>query len=86
MRKYFTKVMILTILTYLAIAIALVALLTGCDEFEREMLIKKQNMEGYPFTMCDENESLLICDSAELTHCWGYLEEEPIITKEEQYG
>jgi hypothetical protein len=59
---------------------------TGCSEFEREMMMKKQNMEKHPFTMCDKNESLLICDSAELTNCWGYLEDEPIITLEEQHG
>jgi hypothetical protein len=40
-------------------------------------------MEGYPFTMCDENESLLVCDSAELTNCWGYLEDKPIILGED---
>jgi hypothetical protein len=82
MRKYFTWVMSLTTLTYFIIAIALVILLTGCSEFEREMMIKKQHMEK-PFTMCDESESLLICDSAELTHCWGYLEDKPIILGED---
>jgi hypothetical protein len=83
MRKYFNWAMSLTILTYLIIAIALVILLTGCSEFEKEMMIKRQYMESYPFTMCDENESLLICDSEDLVHCWGYLEEEPIIPGED---
>ena len=59
------------------------ATVTGCDEFEREMMIKKQNMEGYPFTMCDENESLLICDSAELTNCHGYLKDKPLMLEED---
>ena len=61
----------------------LLATITGCSEFEKEMMMKRQNIEGYPFTMCDKNESLLICDSEDLVHCWGYLEEEPIITLEE---
>ena len=83
MRKYFTWVMSLTISTYLIIAIALVILLTGCAEFEKEMMIKRQYMESPPFTMCDESESLLICDSAELTNCWGYLEDKPIMLGED---
>jgi len=37
MRKYFTWVMSLTIVTYLIIAIALVSLLTGCSEFETKI-------------------------------------------------
>ena len=41
MRKYFTWVMLLTISTYLVIAIALVILLTGCSEFE--MKIEEMN-------------------------------------------
>ena len=60
-------------------------LMAGCNDFEREMIIKKQQVEKYPFTICDKSESLLICDSAELTNCWGYLEEEPIITLEEKH-
>ena len=58
-------------------------ILTGCSEFEKEMLIKKQYMKEYPFTTCDKNESLLICDSASLDECWGYLKNEPIIKTEE---
>ena len=58
-------------------------LMAGCSEFEREMMMKKQDMEKYPFAMCDENESLLICDSEDLTHCWGYLKDEPVIILEE---
>ena len=37
MRKYFTWVMLLTISTYLIIAIALAILLTGCSEFEAKI-------------------------------------------------
>ena len=67
----------------ISIVLMCIFIVTGCSEFEKEMLMKRQNMEGYPFTMCDENESLLICDSAKLDDCWGYLENEPIITLEE---
>jgi hypothetical protein len=73
----------LKFLTLAIILFVISILLYGCEEFEREMMIKKQNMGEYPFTLCDENESLLICDSAELTNCWGYLEDKPIITLEE---
>jgi hypothetical protein len=59
------------------------ATVTGCSEFEKEMMIKKQYMEDYPFTICDENESLLICDSADLTNCHGYLKDKPIILEED---
>ena len=53
----------------------IIGAISSCSEFERELLIKKEQVEGYPFTMCDKNESLLICDSAELKNCWGYIEE-----------
>ena len=56
--------------------IVLVLLLTGCSALQ-EKFVKP------PYTMCDKNESLLICDSAELTHCWGYLEDKPIILGED---
>ena len=61
----------------------LLATITGCSEFEKEMMMKRQNIEGYPFTMCDKNESLLICDTAKLENCWGYLEDEPIILEKD---
>jgi hypothetical protein len=32
--------------------------------------------------MCDKSESLLICDSADLDNCVGYLEDKPIIIEE----
>jgi hypothetical protein len=33
--------------------------------------------------LCDKNESLLICDSADLNNCAGYLtEDKPIIIEE----
>jgi len=59
------------------------ATVTGCAELERELIIKRQNIEEYPFTLCDENESLLICDSAELTNCHGYLKDKPLMLEED---
>ena len=56
--------------------IVLVLLLTGCSVLE-EKFVKP------PHTMCDKNESLLICDSADLNNCAGYLEDKPIIIIEE---
>ena len=45
MRKYFTWVMLLTISTYLVIAIALVILLTGCAEFQTKIdMMKDEQM------------------------------------------
>jgi ABC-type molybdate transport system substrate-binding protein len=67
----------------ISIVLMCIFIVTGCSEFEKEMLIKKQYMEEYPFTTCDKNESLLICDSASLDECWGYLKNEPIIKTEE---
>jgi hypothetical protein len=56
--------------------IILALALTGCSALE-------QKFERPPYTLCDENESLLICDSAELTNCVGYLEDKSITTLEE---
>ena len=50
--------------------------LTGCSALE-------QKLTRPPYTLCDENESLLICDSAELNSCVGYLEDKPITIIEE---
>ena len=46
MRKYLTWVMLLTISTYLIIAIALVILLTGCSQFEAK--IEEMNIITQP--------------------------------------
>lgn len=56
--------------------IVLVLLLTGCSALQ-EKFVKP------PHTMCDKNESLLICDSADLDSCAGFLtEDRPIIIEE----
>jgi len=68
MRRFLVKTLNLMIL---------VLFLTGCSAFEHKMARS-------PHMMCDENESLLICDSADLEHCAGYLEETPIIILEER--
>ena len=52
--------------------IVLVLLLTGCSALE-EKFVKP------PHTMCDKSESLLICDSADLDNCAGYLTEDKLI-------
>ena len=56
--------------------IVLVVLLTGCSMLE-EKFVKP------PYPLCDKNESLLMCDSADLENCWSYLEDKPIIIIEE---
>ena len=50
MRKYFTWVMLLTISTYLVIAIAIVILLTGCTEFQTKM--EQMNCKPPHNTLC----------------------------------
>ena len=55
--------------------IVLVLLLTGCSALQ-EKFVKP------PHTLCDKNETLLICDSAKLDSCVGYLEDKPIILEE----
>ena len=55
--------------------IVLVLLLTGCSALQ-EKFVKP------PHTLCDKNETLLICDSAKLDSCVGYLEDKPITLKE----
>jgi hypothetical protein len=56
--------------------IILALALTGCSALE-------QKFERPPYTLCDENESLLICDSADLENCWSSLEDKPLIIIEE---
>ena len=69
MRKYFTWVMLSTILTYLVIAIALVILLTGCSEFPTSVqkgIITNQ----------------LNCEPAESDGCAGWLPPDEIVVIE----
>ena len=55
----------------------LVLFLTGCSAL-------KEKLAGPPpFYTCEPNESLLICSSADLTECDGYLKDKPIIIIEE---
>ena len=54
MRKYLTWVMLLTISTYLIIAIALAILLTGCSEFETKI----DMMKSEQITCAEADESL----------------------------
>ena len=58
MRKYLTWVMLLTISTYLIIAIALAILLTGCSEFETKMDMMKSEQ--------------LTCSAEDMTLCAGW--------------
>ena len=55
----------------------LVLFLAGCHMFEEKLA------EPPPFYTCDKSETLLVCDTAELKDCWGYLEDKPIIMIEE---
>jgi len=64
-------------MTYLFRIMILALFLTGCSALEQKMLRP-------PYTLCDENESLLICDSAKLDNCWANLEDEPLIIIEEK--
>ncbi len=56
--------------------IVLVLFLAGCHMFEEKLA------EPPPFYTCEATESLLICDSADLTECDGYLKDKPIIIEE----
>jgi hypothetical protein len=55
--------------------------LTGCSALENKLT--RPLVHPPQFLECEETEQLLICDSAELDNCWGYLEDEPLITIEE---
>ena len=61
----------------------MVTLLTGCSVMQNKM----DEMNGLScvppvHSVCEPNESLLICDSADLTECDGYLKDKPIIIEE----
>ena len=58
MRKYLTWVMLLTISTYLIIAIALAILLTGCAEFQTKVDMMKSEQ--------------LTCTAEDMTLCAGW--------------
>ena len=58
MRKYFTWVILLTISTYLIIAIALAILLTGCAEFQTKVDMMKSEQ--------------LTCTAEDMTLCAGW--------------
>ena len=57
-----------------AVCILLVMLLTGCDTFENKM----NEMNGLScappiHSICEPNESLLICDSEDKRECQGWI-------------
>jgi len=64
-----------TYLIIFALLLTGVLILSGCSALE-------QKLTRPPYCLCDESESLLICDSAELNSCTGYLEDKPIIIEE----
>ena len=64
-----------TLILILALAI------TGCSALENKLT--RPLAHPPPFFECEETEQLLICDSAELKDCWGYLEDKPLIIIEE---
>ncbi len=45
-------------------------------------MFEEKLAEPPPFYTCEATESLLICDSADLTECDGYLKDKPIIIEE----
>jgi hypothetical protein len=55
--------------------------LTGCSALEQKLRYPPNTL--LPNTVCEKNESLLMCDSTELDNCWGYLEDKPLIIIEE---
>jgi hypothetical protein len=74
MRKYFSWIMFFTGSIYLIIAIALAILLTGCSVMQNKM----DELNGLTcappvHSVCEPNESLLICDSADKTDCVGWI-------------
>ena len=64
-----------TLILILALAI------TGCSALEQKLSYPPNTL--LPNTVCEKNESILMCDSAELDNCWGYLEDKPLIIIEE---
>jgi len=64
---------------------ALALLVSGCSALENKLTHYSEPLLEPPDVIgkCDEAETLLICYDASLTDCWGYLEDEPIITIKE---
>ena len=50
-------------------------LLTGCGTFN--------SLSYPPNTLCEPNEQLLVCNSSDLTDCYGYLKDKPVDIFEE---
>ena len=61
--------------------IILALALTGCSALEQKLRYPPNTL--LPNTVCEKNESLLICDSAKLESCVGYYKEDKPITLEE---
>ena len=60
------------------VKIILVALLvSSCADFERKMHKAKQlECKSTPiYSKCEVNETLLICDTADKTECYGWIKE-----------
>ena len=55
------------------ILIILLLLLTGCTEFQTKMDDLRNKSCQPVHSMCEQNESLLICDSADKRDCHGWL-------------
>ena len=56
------------------LVVVMMFLLTGCSVFQEKM----NSMNGLTcappiHTMCEPNESLLICDSEDKTECYGWI-------------
>jgi len=60
--------------------IILALALTGCSALEQKLT--RPLVIPPDFYVCEETEQLLICDSAELDNCWGYLDDKPLIIEE----
>ena len=59
--------------------IILALLLSSCADFERKMHEAQQLQCKKPIhSMCKPNESLLICNTADKTDCYGWIKEETI--------
>ena len=56
-----------------AVCILLVMLLTGCDTFKNKMNEMEARSCQPIHSMCESNESLLICDSEDKRECQGWL-------------
>jgi hypothetical protein len=55
--------------------------LTGCSALEQKLSYPPNTL--LPTTVCEKNESLLVCDSTKLESCVGYYKDKPLIIIEE---